>query len=211
MKQVLCFGDSNTRGYSYYTDRFDYDIRWTGRINEALGRDALICEAGLNGRTICFQDPDVPGRNGMEFVKGFMETHKPLDLMVLMLGTNDARMCYGGKSAAEITANLERMLVTIQAHTRLEGIPTRYLLIAPVPVDRRAIQYYDYDERSVQVTLELGSHYRALAQRLGIAFLDAGDWNIKLDDDGAHFSAEGHADFAARLFPELQKKLQMEN
>lgn len=211
MKQIMCFGDSNTRGCSLYTGRFDYDTRWTGRLNEALGREALVCEAGLNGRTICFQDPDVPGRNGMEFVKGFMETHKPLDLMTVMLGTNDARLCYGGKSAAEITANLERMLVEIQAHTRLEGIPTRYLLIAPVPVDIRAMEYYDYDEASVRVTEELGECYKNLAEKLEIDFLDAGTWGIKLDDDGSHFSALGHAAFAERILPEIRAALSAQN
>ncbi len=207
MKQVLCFGDSNTRGYSLYTGRFDYEVRWTGRLNEAMGPEALICEAGLNGRTICFQDPDVPGRNGMEFVKGFMETHKPLALMTVMLGINDARLCYGGKSAEEITANLERMLVDIQAHTCFEGIPTRYLLIAPVPVDARAMEYYDYDEASVQVTRELGRYYEVLAHKLGIGFLDAGTWGVKLDEDGAHFSSAGHGTFARRIIPEIQAVL----
>jgi len=92
VKRVLCYGDSNTWGYDPATRRrFAPDFRWTGVLANRLGPDHLVIEEGLNGRTTRWDDPIEPGRNGLALLRPCLDTHEPLDLVIVMLGTNDLK------------------------------------------------------------------------------------------------------------------------
>ena len=100
MKNILCFGDSNTWGYDpnqgYTKQRYSIDERWTGVLQKKLGDEYRIIEEGLNGRTtlrnLDLGDPNAPFLSGREALPMIMSTHKPLDLVMIMLGTNDLLM-----------------------------------------------------------------------------------------------------------------------
>ena len=105
MKRIMCFGDSNTHGYNPAgPTRYEYDVRWTGRLAKALGEDYMVIEAGLNGMTAGFDDPDKPNRNGQRAIGYFLHANKPLDFIVVMAGTNDAWFLDKRPHALEKTA-----------------------------------------------------------------------------------------------------------
>ncbi len=204
MKQILCYGDSNTHGYDAFTGgRLDYTRRWTGRVQKALGEQALICEAGLNGRTCGFDDPEVPGRNGRKLLDCALQTHKPLDGVVLMLGTNDCKTCYRADGPA-IAGEMEALVEQVEQFARLTGCNPKTLVVAPPPLGAESAVYRDFDRRSLSVSRSLAGLYRELAARHGAAFADAGTWDIPLDFDGTHFTPEGHRRFALRMEQELR-------
>lgn len=91
MKQILCFGDSNTWGLIPKTgERFPWGIRWTSILSEKLGQDKYhVVEEGLCGRTTVFDDPLRDGRCGVKVLPTLLESHDPIDLSIIMLGTND--------------------------------------------------------------------------------------------------------------------------
>ena len=92
LKEVLCYGDSNTWGYNPITkERYEKDERWTGVLQNALGNDYHVIEEGLNGRTTVWDDPIEGFKNGKTYLIPCLETHKPLDLVIIMLGTNDLK------------------------------------------------------------------------------------------------------------------------
>lgn len=92
MRHILCYGDSNTWGYTPGTgERHAPDVRWTGVLRRLLGEGWEVLEEGMNGRTTVFDNPMSQGRNGSAYLLTCLETHKPLDLVILMLGTNDLR------------------------------------------------------------------------------------------------------------------------
>ena len=96
MKQILCFGDSNTYGYKPdKSGRFSWGVRWTSILAEKFGRDVNVIEEGLCGRTTIFDDVFRAGRNGSESFPAILESHTPLDLIIIMLGTNDCKTVYG--------------------------------------------------------------------------------------------------------------------
>lgn len=66
MKEILCFGDSNTYGLIPGTkNRYGRDTRWTGLIEQQLyGKGCRIIEEGLCGRTTVFEDELREGRKG---------------------------------------------------------------------------------------------------------------------------------------------------
>ena len=91
MKRILCFGDSNTYGYRPDTgERYPEDIRWTGILKNRLRERGIeIIEEGLVGRTTVFEDSLRMGRRGIDYLVPLLESHAPIDKLVLMLGTND--------------------------------------------------------------------------------------------------------------------------
>lgn len=102
MKTVLCYGDSNTWGFDPATrTRYPPRVRWTGVLAEQLGGDVRVIEEGLNGRTTRWDDPIEPSRNGLTYLRPCVESHQPLDLIIVMLGTNDLERRFD-LSAADI-------------------------------------------------------------------------------------------------------------
>ncbi len=94
MKKILCYGDSNTWGHIPVTGgRYGDDVRWTGVLQAALGEGYRVIEEGLNGRTTVHDDP-IEGvyKNGKHYLIPCLESHRPLDLVIMMLGTNDLKM-----------------------------------------------------------------------------------------------------------------------
>ena len=109
-KRILCFGDSNTWGYiAVKGERYDEDTRWTGRLSKMLGDGCTVIEEGLNGRTTVWEDFVENHMSGLEYLWPCMETHKPFDLIVIMLGTNDTK-CYFGAQARSIADGAGRLL-----------------------------------------------------------------------------------------------------
>ena len=129
MKQILCFGDSNTWGYDGESgERLPFKVRWTGRLQKAYeGKDVRIIEEGLCGRTTVFEDPFRQGRRGTALLPTLLETHHPVDLVVLMLGTNDCKTIFGA-SAEVIGRGIQCLLDQIQTFAPQADV----LLISPI-------------------------------------------------------------------------------
>ena len=107
---ILCFGDSNTYGYKPDgTGRFDTDTRWTSLLQKKLGADHRVIEEGLCGRTTVFQDDLREGRRGLDLIGVTMEMHNPIDLLIVMLGTNDCKARYNA-SAGTIAKGLAQVI-----------------------------------------------------------------------------------------------------
>jgi lysophospholipase L1-like esterase len=86
---ILCYGDSNTWGYQAATaERLGRWERWPGVLQRTLG-DVHVIEEGQNGRTTVFDVPFEPDRNGLTYLPVALQTHHPVDLVVIDLGTND--------------------------------------------------------------------------------------------------------------------------
>ena len=133
MKTILCYGDSNTYGYRPDNGmRYDEEIRWTGRLASILGREEYrVIEEGCNGRTTVFDDPEDPWKNGLPYLKPCLNTHKPIDIVILMLGSNDLKSCFK-LSAEEIADGAGKLVETIQGFTAdKQGFVPGIVLVSP--------------------------------------------------------------------------------
>jgi lysophospholipase L1-like esterase len=193
MRRVLCFGDSNTWGYDPATEnRFDEQTRWTGVLQAALGEDFTVIEEGLNGRTTVWNDPIEGYKNGHDYLVPCLETHRPLDLVVLMLGTNDLKRRFS-LSAYDIAQGVAVLLRAISySKAGRDGQAPRVLLMAPPPVAKLS-NFAEMFEGSEAKSLLLGRHYRVVAKEYNVAFLDTAAVICSSDIDGIHFEAEEHA------------------
>src|SRR5262245_42246137 len=96
MSTVVCFGDSNTWGCPPFITvaeppaRFPRALRWPHVMGRILGGDVEIVEEGLSGRTTVFDDPiEGEHKNGLRTLPAVVESHAPIDVLILMVGAND--------------------------------------------------------------------------------------------------------------------------
>ena len=207
MYEILCFGDSNTWGYNPATrERFPRDTRWTGVMQAALGRDFHVIEEGLNGRTTVWEDPVEGDKMGKRHLPPCLESQAPLDLVVLMLGTNDTKQRYSAPPT-DIARGVG-VLLDVISHSAAgrEGKAPPVLLMAPVPLGRLT----DFDQMfqgGAEKSKALAPLYAALARERGCAFFDAGSVIRCSDKDGVHFEAPAHRTLGEAVAREVTKAL----
>jgi lysophospholipase L1-like esterase len=193
MPSILCYGDSNTWGYEPGTGRrYDSAIRWTGVLAAELGPSFHVIEEGLNGRTTVFTDPLAEFRNGKHFLTPCLESHKPLDIVAVMLGTNDLK-CKFSATAYDIARGAATLVDLIQRSRTGPGDSSPdVLLIAPPPL-ARLTDLAEMFEGGAAKALKLARYYQGVAAEFGCTFLDAASVAQSSDIDGIHLDPAAHA------------------
>ena len=210
-RHIVCLGDSNTHGYcARINGRFDENERWTGLLGKKLGEDYLVIEEGLSGRTTCFSDPIHEALSGLDYIYPCLMSHEPVDLLVIMLGTNDTKERFGS-SAACIALGLKRLVAKAIAATDCwAGQKPNILIVTPKTIDK------DYEHTEVAATMGRGcaekseglrEEYPKIAKLMGCHYFDA-NTAVKENNhiDYMHLTAQGHqelADALAKLIPDL--------
>jgi lysophospholipase L1-like esterase len=205
--EVLCFGDSNTWGYSPKSaERFARTARWTGVLQAALGDGCGVIEEGLNGRTTVWDDPIEGDKNGRRQLPALLESHMPLDLVVLMLGTNDLKRRFSAP-ASDVAAGIERLVgIILASSSGRTGKAPKVLVIAPPPLARLTDLAEMFDGGTEKSRL-LGKLYRQVAAEQGCAFLDAGSVIRSSDLDGIHLEEKEHRALGEAVAREVKKIL----
>ncbi len=205
MKRILCYGDSNTWGFIPLTaERYPQDIRWTGVMQKALGTRFQVIEEGLNGRTTVWNDPHSDGRNGREYLLPCLDSHMPLDLVILMLGTNDLKPKFSATATdiAEGAGFLGRLILLSKA-----GIQYRApkLILAAPPAILEPTAYGEAFEGGAEKSRKFALAYKRVADELGCVFVDAGSHIQSSKLDGIHLEADEHAKLGMAMASLVQK------
>jgi len=204
MKTILCYGDSNTFGWIPVgvdiledqvvlgDNRFSRDKRWTGILQKELGPDYLIIEEGLCGRTTTHNDP-VEGshKNGKEYLTPCLETHAPINLVILSLGTNDLKGRFS-VSAFDIAWSIAALVGIIQqSATGPDGEAPKVLLLCSAPLGKLT-KFADFFDGGSEKSRELVKYYRKVAKLFDCKFFNIGKIIAPSDIDGVHYDASGH-------------------
>ena len=200
MKNVLCFGDSNTFGTNPAKPgtRHPFDVRWTGRLASLLGSEWRVIEEGMGGRTTVFDNPLEPQRSGLKALPIALQSHRPLDYATVMLGTNDLKEIFNA-SPRTIAAGAETVARAICDYDYAGcGPAPKILLISPIHIKPGISQspYIGFAEDAVERSHELVRWYREAAERNGWLFLDAATVAEPSDLDKLHMEASSHARLA---------------
>lgn len=193
MKHILCFGDSNTHGFIPGGGRYDDNTRWTCQLANLLGADYCIHEEGLNGRTSSFDDPMEPYKNAMDYIVPCLHTHAPLDLILVMLGSNDMKHRFS-PSATKIADSIYRLTKLIQ-----EESTAPILLVSPIHLGKDIATSafgVSFHSDAIAISHELGSCYKEVAKTLGVHFMDAAEYASPSAEDSLHLTKEGHTALA---------------
>jgi lysophospholipase L1-like esterase len=193
MKTILCFGDSNTWGFVPGTgERYSLEVRWPGVLQGLLGSGYRVLEEGLNGRTTVWEDPLLPGRNGSQYLAPCLESHRPLDLVILALGTNDLKRRFSA-SAEDIARGVGVLLgIVARSGAGIDGGPPAVLVLAPPPLGRLSA-YAEAFEGALGRSLRLAGFVKQIAAETGCGFLDISACAAVSDVDGVHFDTAAHA------------------
>ncbi len=190
-KTVLCYGDSNTFGHATAArpdGRYGPDERWTGVLAATLGPEWLVIAEGLGGRTTVSDDPiEGAEKNGRTYLYPCLMSHKPLDVVVIMLGTNDLKARFN-KTPWEIAAGVGVLvdLVRTARAGRDEGVP-EILVVSPPPTADSFPTYSEMFIGAPPKSHRLAPEYRRMAAERGVAFFDAGSVIKSSPVDGIHF------------------------
>lgn len=203
--RILCYGDSNTRGSDPESDdRYPANVRWTGVLQNLLGNSYEIIEEGLGGRTTNISEPEKPWKNGKTYLRPCLETHNPIDVLIITLGTNDVKNIYN-KTAEEIAGGLEELILLTQKWAKdTESKLPEFVIVSPVPVDETKWKEDDKFIGSTQKSKLLGPLYEELAKKYNYDFVDLGQYIIVDPADGVHLSAESHKKIAEVLFEKIK-------
>ena len=200
MKEILCFGDSNTYGLIPGTkNRYGRDTRWTGLIEQQLyGKGYRIIEEGLCGRTTVFEDELREGRKGAAFLPTLLESHAPVDRVVLMLGTNDLKIRFQA-TPTDIGKGIDRLIKMIKSITpqkRQDGRSAKILLMAPPHLGDDLTEIPSGEEmgfeRGISYSKRLAPIYEDWAKFHNIEFLDAAKYAKASEIDACHLTRESH-------------------
>ncbi|MEO0989887.1 MAG: SGNH/GDSL hydrolase family protein [Pseudomonadota bacterium] len=203
-RRVLAYGDSNTHGTVPMADhhdrrRFDKGVRWPGVMASALGTAWDVIEEGHPGRTTVHDDP-VEGahKNGLSFLPVALETHRPLDLVIVMLGTNDLKARFAVEPF-DIARSCDRLVGLVQGSDAGPGhAAPGVLLVAPFPIEETGTLAAPF-KGGASKSRDLAAHMASVAHHRGVGFMDAGQ-HVSADPlDGIHLSADSHKALGAAV------------
>lgn len=199
-RTIVCFGDSNTWGYDAETDqRFNDEIRWTGLLQSELCNTYRVIEEGLPGRTSVSDDPLFEGLAGISYLYPCLMSHAPLDLVVIMLGTNDTKERF-----ALTSYNIAQGIVRLAHKTRGSGAgpagkSPEVLVIAPPPIGAEYLNTpigKPMGSNCSEKSLELSQHLAALLSGTDIHFIDSREYVSMNEIDYMHLDIQGHRNMA---------------
>lgn len=197
-KTILCFGDSNTHGSAPNAPRYLHDVRWTGVLQKALGTDYYVIEEGLPGRTTVWDDPIEERMSGRKYLPACLETHEPIDLIVLMLGTNDLKNRFS-LTAADVAAGNGTLIKIIQQSGCGPDMNAPKVLLVSPPIYPDIPNLWECVSEAPNKSIGLSAAFRAVADEMGVSFFDAQSIISASDRGGMHWEPESHQIFGMKL------------
>ncbi|HIS32383.1 MAG TPA: acylhydrolase [Candidatus Limivivens intestinipullorum] len=211
-KTVVCFGDSNTFGHNPKDGtRLPWGVRWTSLVQEALKEEVYVVEEGLCSRTTVWDDPVEGVMSGISYLEPCLSTHRPVHILVLMLGTNDLKPRFG-LSAYDIARGNVRLIQTArQSLLRKQGFEPQILLISPIAVGEGIAESSFGEmfgnERAREISLEFPRTFEAAAKECCCRFLDAAAVARPSREDQIHMDPKGHRALGEAVIKELREML----
>ena len=210
MKSILAFGDSLTWGFVAGTwERHPFEVRWPNALAAGLNGQARVIEEGMNGRTTVFPDPtDGAERNGAVALPMLLTTHQPLDLVIIMLGTNDIK--YANRCRAfDAAMGMARLVEIVQRYPWIRtASPPQILIMSPPALCRTTDEWFnDLWGHAITESKLFARHYKRVADEMGVNFFDAGSVARTDPTDGGHLDAANTKSIGTALVPVVEKIL----
>ena len=208
-KRIICFGDSNTWGYNPASGtRYDENTRWPMALQNMLGDEYQIIEEGQNGRTIANPDQWEWGcKCGMDYIIPMVESHKPFDLVIIMLGSNDLKAKFH-LPAGDIAGSLQNMLMRTKSFLQYQcGIQPKILIVSPPYLGENLASspfapFFDTDT-AVENSKRLAYWYELVAKQFDCEFMDAASICKAGEIDNLHLTEEGHKKLAEGIYSKI--------
>lgn len=208
MKNIMCFGDSNTYGVNPKTGlRFPRDKRWTGILQKLLGEEYYVIEEGLSGRTTVWEDPLADNRCGIKVLPMLLDSHLPLNLVILMLGSNDWKHRFG-VLPEDVSSGVEKLIKLIRHHAYSPAYSVPDILIAaPIPKGEHLEKspYPGFTREAIAYSKKLPGLLEEVAKRWNCLYLNAGEVACADKADQIHMDEVSHEKLAELFAQTIEK------
>lgn len=194
-KTILCFGDSNTWGADPAGGpRYDRATRWPCILQQELGNEFHVVEEGLCGRTTVWDDPIEGPKNGLNQLVPIIQSHEPLDLVIIMLGTNDLKNRFS-VSALDVANSVWQLVKTARSCAYpFTGQVPEVLVICPPPFAPLAeTQFKDMFIGGEKKSHQLAAAFRKMCEEKSVSMMNAGEIIESSSVDGIHLAVSEHA------------------
>ena len=212
MKSILCYGDSITYGASPVMGgpRHVYEDRWPSALERGLNGAARCIAEGLGGRTTVHDDWYADAdRNGARILPTLLSSHEPLDMIIIMLGTNDLKP-FHGRTALEASYGMRRLVQIIRGHFAAGGMPKVILVAPPLAVDTSVhpeMMVHFGHQAAIDASRGFAEMYKRRAQEEGVGFFDAGSVAKASPLDGIHLDEANTRAIGEGLVPLVKQML----
>src|SRR5690606_15405060 len=189
-----------------------YDDRWPSVLEQGLDGKVRVIAEGLGGRTTAYDDWTAAGdRNGARILPTLLDSHKPLDLLVIFLGTNDLKPFVAG-SAAYAARGARRLVELTRGHFAATGetVPQIILVSPPQVVEtsnEAMLSNFGGIEHLLAESRDFARHYRRHAEETGVALFDAATVAKASPLDGVHLDPANTRAIGAGLVPIVKHML----
>ena len=217
--EILCYGDSNTWGTvarcNTEDDEFRYDrlTRWPCVLQSELGSEYAVTEEGMGFRTTVYtNDAEKPWQNGLNLLEPVLHSHHPLDMVIVMLGTNDLRQPKLPE-AEELQNGISRIVEFIRQHPEYgrNGNPPKIIIISPPfitpsrPDGRTEVYPLFHGAEGEALSRQFPEEYRRTAQKYGCGFVNSQKLTVPDSADGVHIDAPSHIRLAKAVAEEVKR------
>lgn len=209
MKTILAYGDSLTFGHDAETGgRHAYENRWPTALEQGLMGKARVIAEGLGGRTTVFDDFSAAAdRNGARILPTLLDTHKPLDLVILFLGTNDLKPYING-TASGAAMGIKRLVEIVKTHPfGVHPTPKVIVVSPPLTVPTAHADLKPMFRLGAEEAPLFAEHYARIARDSGAGFFDAAKVAVATPLDGVHLDAANTRAIGTGLVPLVQSTL----
>lgn len=197
-KTIVCYGDSNTWGANPHKDeRHPANVRWVGVLQDLLGKDYEVINEGLCGRTFVAEDPIKPFRTGITHLQSILHTNSPIDIITVMLGTNDIKNTFG-LTVEEIASHLEQTIQLIRAESD-DHIPKIIVICPPLVTVPKNVELDVRLKDAPEMSRKLPKLYEEIAKRNNCSFLDTSFIDL-INTDGYHLDVEHHKALGEKVY-----------
>ncbi len=210
MKNILAFGDSLTWGFVAGKDaRHSFEDRWPNALAAGLDGKAYVVAEGQNGRTTVFDDETTfESRNGSVALPLLLISHQPLDLVIIMLGTNDIKFAARCR-AFDASMGMERLIQIVRNANYIKGykIPEILIMSPPFLVPTEDEWFNELWGHAITESKLFAKHYARVAVEQGVHFFDAATVAVADKTDGGHLDAANTRAIGVALVPVVKKIL----
>lgn len=204
--RILCIGDSNTWGYNAETG-LRFEARWT-RVLQSLLKEDEIIEEGLNGRTFAFVDPFCKERCGLDILPSILRSQDPIDLVIVMLGTNDLKVVFHAHAKA-IAKGARNFIREIQNPVYYNYPVPKILMVSPILLGEDLVEkqgpYGDFDRTSLEQAKGLAQEIKEVCKTYSVDFMDAAQYAQASGFDCIHMDEENHFKLAIAMRNEIEE------
>lgn len=206
MATILCYGDSLTWGRIPNGGRYPKHLCWPTLLNDLLGHQHQVINFGLPGRTTIWNDPFLEGRNGLSYLQAALETFGPVDILILMLGTNDLKRHFH-VGAYEAAKGVEKLIEKSRMPND-NGFPAPTLVIvAPPNILSPTGSVAESFDGAIEKSQHFHQYYQDTASKNQCIFLNAAGVLQPSEVDGVHLDTQGNEHLANAIYPLIKDRI----